>query len=146
MPLGSLTGDNAQLGQLRRGLQKLGSGGYKATLSLVAPRVASLVDRGFLTATDPDGAPWAPTVKGNRPLAGPTGQLRAQAAKVRPFSGGVRVRISLDYAEFHMNGTSRMPPRPYLPSTDLGRLPSAWRTVVQAAMGTILQLYLPPPG
>lgn len=39
MPLGSLKGPTDKLGQLRRGLARLGSEGYKTALTVAAGRV-----------------------------------------------------------------------------------------------------------
>ena len=142
MPLGSLQGDTDKLGRLRGGLQRLGSEGYKQTLALVAARAGGLIDRGFTSSSDPYGAPWAPTVAGNKPLI-KTGALHAAAVRVTPTATGIKVHIPLSYAGFHLTGTSRMPARPYLPAEDFSRLPPAWRSMVEGAMGSILTIYLP---
>lgn len=150
MPLGSLTGDNARLAGLRKGLIKLGAGGFKQTLAIAAARGGALVKKGFLSGTDPWGGAWQATVRGNAPLRGATGDLMDQAVQVRASATGLRVRINLPYANIHLHGgkagrnrSVQIPARPYLPPTDLSRLPGAWRSMLEGAMGTILKLYLP---
>jgi len=142
MPLGSLVGDTDKLRKLRVGLQRLGSEGYKQTLALIAVRAGGLVARGFASSSAPDGAPWAPTVAGNKPLIR-TGALQAAAVRVIPAANGIRVHIPLKYAGYHLTGTSRMPARPYLPAEDFSRLPAPWRSMIEGAMGSILTIYLP---
>lgn len=144
MPLGSLRGDTDKLGALRKGLGRLGDHGYRYALTLVASRAIGTINRGFASSTDPNGAPWAPTVAGNKPLIR-TGALQAQAARVTTTSRGLRVSLSLPYAGFHLTGTRDMPARPYLPDPHLARLPPLWRDLVEASMRAVLALYLPPP-
>lgn len=141
--LGTLRGDTDELSRLRRGLVGLGNGGFRQTLAIAAARAGGLVRNGFLNGTDPWGGAWLPTVRGNAPLRGPTGRLMAAAVKVRAVSVGLRVEIPLPYAAVHQYGGAHIPARPYLPPTDLSRLPGAWRTMLEGAMGTILKLYLP---
>lgn len=152
MPLGSLKGPTDKLGQLRRGLARLGSEGYKTALTVAAGRASSLVRKGFESGTDPGGAPWRATVRGNPPLQGPTGRLKDQASDVRPSARGLRVRTSLPYAKIHLYGgkagrdlSVTIPARPYLPETDVGRLPPPWKAMVEASMATVLKAFLPPP-
>lgn len=148
--LGSLTGDTDKLSALRKGLIKLGDGGFKQTLAIAAARAGGLVRGGFVSGTDPFGGAWQATVRGNPPLRGPTGALMAAAVKVRASATGLRVEIGLPYAAIHQHGgkagrnrSVQIPARPYLPPTDLSRLPGAWRAMLEGSMGTILKLYLP---
>lgn len=151
MPLGSLKGPTDTLGQLRRGLARLGSEGYKTALTVAAGRASALVRRGFESGTAPNGASWKATVRGNPPLQGPTGRLKDQASDVRPSARGLRVRTSLPYARIHLHGgeagpnrSVTIPARPYLPETDVGRLPPPWKAMVEASMATVLKTFLPP--
>lgn len=152
MSLGSLKGSNNKLSQLRRGMGRLGSEGYKTVLVILAGRASARVRKGFESGTAPDGSPWKATVWGNPPLQGPTGRLEAEASVVRPSARGLRVRSSLPYANIHLYGgeagrnrSVEIPARPYLPETDLSHLPPLWRAMVEASMETLLNAFLPPP-
>jgi phage gpG-like protein len=152
MPLGSIKGSDDKLAQLRRGLTRLGSEGYKTALVVIAGRASGLVRKGFDSGTAPDGSPWKATVRGNPPLQGPTGRLEAEASEVRSGGRGLRVRLSLPYANIHLYGgqagrnhSVEITARPYLPETDLSRLPPTWRGMVEASVETVLTIFLPPP-
>jgi hypothetical protein len=125
-----LTGSPAQIGQIRRTLEKLARVPAAAS-PILAKKLQARIDAQFANGTDSYGKAWAPTKKGNHPPLTETGALRG-SAQVKPLPGaGVSIEVSDFKAPFHQGGTSRMPARPILPTAGP---PATWNADIKAAV------------
>lgn len=140
--------------RLGRELQKLASGGWKRTAAEAAgAELAALVREGFDTSRAPNDRPWKPTVKGNKPLIGETGELSGSVGYTsrvgRTFGASVEVRDRK--AVFHQKGTRRggrrhIPPRRMVPGPGatasprwIGRVKEKVRAAVSEAIRAALR-------
>ena len=108
-----------------RSLEQLGQ--VPATLAArAAPAVRFAVEQQISAGTTPEGAAWAPTQRGNPPLAHAAGDLTVASS-----AGGLRLSLSGPSA-FHSQGLGRSPRRQILP--DSGELPDTYKRAVDDAL------------
>lgn len=110
-------------------LEKLASIPYRAG-KLVAEALEVEIQSEFDKGVDPYGRPWAAlspeTVRRHKrhpPPLTDTGAMRRTATVMPLSAGGVQIRVSQDYAEYHQYGTANMPEREILPTEGM---PKAW--------------------
>ena len=137
-----LTGDFAALADLVAKLERAAN--VKADLlEGLGEEVVDLIKAGFDATTAPDGTEWAPTVAGNKPLHGPTGDLKS-GWHIKSIGGdSVTVGPSVWYGAVHQGGTNRagrdrktrIVARPMVPD---GELPPKWSKQLEAAADEML--------
>ena len=119
----SFTARADDLVELERALSQ--SRNILTTISVnLAEETINLVSEGFESAADPYGSGWAPTIRGNKPLHGPSGNLRTSWNRLFANADGWAVGSGVAYARFHQSGTSRFVSRKMVP--DDGDLPGPW--------------------
>lgn len=122
----------------RRALDRLSSDAVSETAREMTDKATALVDDEFASGHDPDGGAWAPLKSGGGTPLVATGALAADARPVLT-SRGLAIRTSLPYAGFHQNGTSRMPARPFAPTSTL---PAPWAVAFREAASVTFQRLL----
>jgi phage gpG-like protein len=140
-----LTGDWAALAKMIGKLERV-SEAKGELLEGLGEEIIDLVKQGFDASAAPDGAEWEPTVAGNKPLAGPTGNLKSGWHPKSVGGDSVTVGPSVFYAAIHQGGTNRagrgrrnrIPARPMVPDGDL---PPKWQDKLEREAINMLTAY-----
>lgn len=104
----------------------------------VAEELLGLVQDGFRKETNPYGQRWAKKKRddGRSILVGKTARLRRGWHTESVTRGTITIAPSVNYADFHQTGTSRMVDRKMVPDD---RMPDAWNRMIEEAAGEILK-------
>lgn len=95
-----------------------------------APAVEAQYQIGFEREEDPMGNGWAPPARDyGHPLMRDTRRLQ-EGAEVTATNDGVRIVVDVPYAEYHQDGTDRMPARKIVPE---GVLSAEWADAIGEA-------------
>ena len=101
-----------------------------------ADNISDLIDAQFDAGVGPWGNPWAPLAESTKrkgrqdPPLDDEGVLRSPVVEALQ-GAGIRISYDEDYAEFHQNGTSRMPQRMLVPPE--GTISPAWNAAIVEA-------------
>lgn len=147
-----VSGDSARLLALADELRSLAEWADDGLADDVAETGLELVHGHFKSGSGPDGAAWAPVLRGGSPLVD-TGELE-DSFTVYTFGRGFSLESSITWAGVHNEGaviqartprglrfqvagrwatkqSVRIPARPFVPSPT-GALPSLWAEAVEA--------------
>lgn len=141
-----ISGDFSALAKLT---DRISEAKIRGLLPKVAQRIGAAavkqISDEFRESRDPYGQPWKPLKsprgrqgkkkRSDKPLID-TGRLRA-SFRAQPDGATVRVSTDVDYAEFHQDGTSRIPRRQILPDDD-GGLGPRWSAAFEKEAEAVL--------
>jgi phage gpG-like protein len=131
-------GDIGAVKALKARIKKVTTGGSsrRELHKLLAEEALTQVANGFRQSRDPYGRPWKPLKRRvGQPLRD-TGRL-LNSFHTKVDSRGFEVLSDVFYAQFHQEGTRRIPRRQMLPSPgELGRI---WRPALQRVIRTWME-------
>ena len=128
------------LRQLSAKLEAVSNGQLLAEISQnLAESAIDLVKEGFAREEDPYGSPWAPLQHREGKILQDTGRLKNSFTPGSSGPDGFRFGSNVQYAEFHQQGTGRLPARKMVP--DGSELPDAWLREFTSVTDEILADY-----
>lgn len=130
-----LKGDFAELVKYRKQLDDLGDGRtINEITTKVLPKIEQLVDRQFVSASDPYGNGWAPRKADGAPA------LQTMRDRVTVSMQGMVIMASVEEHPgiYHQMGTARMPQRMIVPTDALGT-PPQWQRVLDEVTDEVMK-------
>jgi len=135
----SITGDIARLVEWQRKVAEAKSVALSRLTKNVGETLISLVRDGFEGEHDPYGGAWAPLKVREGAILQDTGALRNGWHRSGNSNSSVTIAPSVDYADYHQDGTSKMVARPMVPND--GDLPPKWSEEIKATAQDVLDDY-----
>lgn len=140
---------DGKLARFGAALQGIAAGDFRAPVQQAAmTAVQGLLAEQFAMGIDPNGNPWAPTVRGNAPPLTRSGAMRSSARAVPGPDGlGASAQVTDEKALWHQFGTKRGAPSPGALPSEKARRGRGWkgrRDVPRKTAATPERWHTPP--